>query len=221
MNFTIRDVQARCAALGYNPGPIDGIDGRRTKAAMVAALSDIRKARVADLFHSSGLRRVHMHWSAGAEGVNKIEKTAYNSIVAHDGTRVNGVFAPEAQATYKVGKAASHTFNFNTGAIGHCIDAMAGAQEIPFRRGSAPITPRQLDEFCRWAAEYSVKYWIPVNRYGMPTHAEIQPVFGVRQKFKWDITWIPGMDKPGDPIAVGDRVREMIAEHLPDIRKAA
>lgn len=110
---------------------------------------------------------------------------------------------------------------FNTGAIGHAMDAMAGAIERPFDRGSAPITLRQLDAFCRWAAEYSAQYWIPVNVYGMPTHAEIQPIFGVRQRWKWDITWLPGMSAPGDPLVVGERLRDMIRERLPDVRAAA
>ena len=221
MNFSIRDVQARCAALGHNPGPIDGIMGKRTRMALSVALNAVRGSEVSHLFHHSGLRRVHLHWSGGAVGVNGVERTAYNSLVTHDGARVQGEFPPEAQARYAVGKAASHTLNFNTGAIGHCVDAMAGAVERPFDRGSAPMTPRQLDEFCKWAAEYSVKYWIPINRYGMPTHAEIQPIFGIRQKWKWDITWLPGMSKPGDPLVVGDRVRAMISEHLPDVRAAA
>ena len=221
MNFTKRDVQARCAALGHHPGPIDGIFGKRTRRALDAALEEGGGREVASLFHPTGLHRVHLHWSAGARGVIAMERTAYNSLVTHEGERVYGEFPAEAQARYAVGAAASHTLNFNTGAIGHCMDAMAGAREVPFDRGSAPITPRQLDEFCKWAAEYSVKYWIPVTRYSMPSHAEIQTVFGVRQRFKWDITWLPGMSKPGDPLVVGDRIRAMISERLPDVRAAA
>ena len=33
---------------------------------------------------------------------------------------------------------------------------------------------------------------------------------GIVQRWKWDITWLPGMDQPGDPIAVGNRLREMV-----------
>ncbi|KII11337.1 peptidoglycan-binding protein [Phaeobacter sp. S60] len=221
MKFTTRDIQARCAALGFHPGPIDGRRGPRTSAAIRAALEPQNGSTITDLFHKSGLHRVHMHWTAGAKGVIEMERRAYNSLVTHDGQRVQGLFPPEAQASYAAGRAASHTRMFNTGAIGHAMDAMAGAIERPFDRGSAPITLRQLDAFCRWAAEYSAQYWIPVNVYGMPTHAEIQPMFGVRQRWKWDITWLPGMSAPGDPSVVGERLRDMIRERLPDVRAAA
>jgi len=46
------------------------------------------------------------------------------------------------------------------------------------------------------------------------THAEVQPTLGVRQRGKWDITWLPGMEAPGDPIDVGDVLRAKISAAL-------
>lgn len=221
MNFSTRDIQARCAALGFWPGPIDGIWGPRTREAVQAALEHHGGRQPSSLFHPSGLHRIHLHWTGGADGVIRMERTAYNGLVARDGERVMGQFPFEAQADYAVGRAASHTLNANPGAIGLSADAMAGAKERPFNPGSAPMTVRQLDEICRWSAELSVRYWIPVRRFSILTHAEVQPTLGIRQRWKWDITWLPGMSDPGDPVAVGDRLREMISDHLPDVRAAA
>jgi len=221
MTYSIRDEQARLASLGFDPGPIDGMIGRRTRSARQDALRARGGRSVSDLFHPSGLHRIHLHWTAGAYGVIEMERRAYNELVDRDGNVHSGVFRPEAQANYRVGHAASHTLNANTGAIGLAVDAMAGAVERPFDAGSAPMTQAQLDALCERAAHYAMMYEIPVARTSILTHAEVQKTLGITQRFKWDITWLPGMTGPGDPIAIGDRLRAMINEHIQDWQIAA
>lgn len=217
MSFTTRDVQARCAALGHDPGPIDGMRGPRTQTAISAALADRQGRSVSDLFHISGLHRVHWHWTAGAEGIIRLELKHYNEVIDHDASVHDGWFRPEAQANYRIGRAASHTLNANTGAIGLAVDAMAGASEVPFRRGSAPLNWLQIEALAERTAEHCLAYDIPVSRFSTLSHAEIQPTLGIRQRRKWDITWLPDMDGPGDAIEVGDRLREMTAERVADL----
>lgn len=53
-----------------------------------------------------------------------------------------------------------------------------------------------------------------MTRRTVLSHAEVQPTLGIRQRGKWDIAWLPGMAKPGDPVAVGDRLREQVAAAL-------
>mgnify|MGYP003629433539 FL=1 len=221
MSYSIRDQQARCAALGFNPGPIDGMLGPKTREATSAALRTRGGRSVSDLFHPSGLHRIHLHWTAGAYGVIDMERRAYNELIDQEGNVHQGVFRPEAQATYRIGHAASHTLNANTGAIGLSVDAMAGAVERPFNPGLSPITESQIDALCERAAHYAILYDIPVARSSILTHAEVQPTLGIRQRFKWDITWLPGMDGPGDPVAVGDRLRRKITAYVEDWRVAA
>ena len=77
--------------------------------------------------------------------------------------------------------------------------------------GTEPITALQVDALATLCAKLCAQYEIPVSRYSVLTHAEVQPTLGIRQRWKWDITVLPGMTRPGDPVDVGDRLREMIA----------
>ena len=88
---------------------------------------------------------------------------------------------------------------------------MAGAQERPFSVGSHPITPAQVKALASLCAALARQYGIPITPQTILTHAEVQPVLGIKQRGKWDITWLPGMNAPGDPIAVGNKLRALIA----------
>ncbi|MEM1372549.1 MAG: peptidoglycan-binding protein [Pseudomonadota bacterium] len=212
--FSTRDIQARCNALGHNAGRVDGMMGPKTRKALQDAMEAECVSRFTHLFHPSGVHRIHLHWSAGAYGVISMERRAYNGLVDQDGNRHDGVFAFNTQGTYRADRAASHTLNANSGALGLCADAMAGAKERPLDWGSAPMTVPQVKELCQWAAELAEFYDIPVSRWSILTHAEVQPTLGIRQRFKWDITCLPGDNAVRDPIVVGDELREMISERM-------
>jgi N-acetyl-anhydromuramyl-L-alanine amidase AmpD len=160
------------------------------------------------------LTRIHLHWTAGADGVNPEEKDHYHFIIGRDGGVTLGDLPPEANIPPIKGAYAAHTLNANGGAIGVSLDAMGGAVERPFSAGKYPITEAQLDAMAKLVAGLCKKYGIPVTRKTVLTHAEVQPTLGIAQKQKWDITWLPGMDKPGDPIAVGDILRARITKAI-------
>lgn len=214
MKIDNRTLQARLAALGHNPGPIDGLVGRRTEAALDEVLAEFDGTEARDLFDASGLHRIHWHWTAGAYGVNDLEERSYNRLIDERGRAHDGQFPPEAQAGYAPGRAASHTRNANSGAIGLAVDCMAGAVERPFSPGKAPMTAAHVEGLVKETACLCQKYWIPVTRWSVLSHAEVQPTLGIRQRFKWDITWLPDMARPGDPIEVGDRLRAMVREEM-------
>ena len=157
------------------------------------------------------MKRLHMHWSAGADGVIAMESNRYHFLVGRDGKITAGV-PVSANAAPIRGNYAAHTLNANTDAIGVCMDAMAGAVERPFSAGEYPITPIQVDVFCRLCADLCKQYDIPITRSTVLTHAEVQPTLKIPQRQKWDITWLPGMSAPRNPIVVGDILRQKIID---------
>lgn len=164
----------------------------------------------------NGLHRIVMHWSAGAASNQVDDRDYYHEIVTRDGSRVLGKYRPEANISIRDADGyAPHTRNLNTGSIGLSMDAMRGAIERPFNAGPEPITEVQLRGFVAMVAEYARRYGIAVTPQTVLSHAEVQPTLKVRQRGKWDITWLPGMSAPGDPVAVGAKLRAMVLAVLP------
>lgn len=196
----IRAQQARCAALGFSPGSIDGVDGPKTRLAYTLATA-AQRAKGLPFAHPSGLTRIHLHWTAGGHKPNATDRGAYHVLIHGDGT-VEQVAPHTARR--------SHTLNANAGAVGVSLCAMSGAVERPFNAGSSPVTEAQVAALACEVARLSRLYDIPVSPYSILTHAEL-PFLGVPQRQKWDVCWLPGMDKPGTPQAVGDELRRRIA----------
>lgn len=196
----IRAQQARCAALGFSPGAIDGLDGPRTRAALAEATA-AQRAKGLPFIHSSGLSRIHLHWTAGGHKPSSTDRAAYHVLIRGDGT-VEQVAPHTARR--------SHTLNANQGAIGVSLCAMSGAVERPFNAGSSPVTEAQIDALAREAARLSRIYDIPVSPYSILTHAEL-PFLGVPQRQKWDVNYLPGMKAPVSPREAGDELRRLIA----------
>ncbi len=159
---------------------------------------------------SEGLERIVMHWTASGYRVSALDREHYHEIVEGDGTRVRGDKPPEANISTADGDYAAHTLGFNRGSIGLAMSGMKGARQHPFSAGEFPITMVQLQAFSALVADYAKRYDIPITRSTVLTNAEVDSMRGVRSLMKWDITWLPGMDRPGNPIEVGDRLREMI-----------
>lgn len=154
------------------------------------------------------------HWTAGAYGVNPLEEDAYHFIIGSDGKVTKGIDSPEDNIPpLKPGAYAASTLNRNSWNISIAVDAMAGAVERPFNPGRAPITQAQVDALVALTAKLAAKYNIPIIRTRILSHAEVQPTLGIRQRNKWDITWLPGMKAPGNPVEVGDRLRKMVVDH--------
>ena len=157
------------------------------------------------------MKRIILHWTAGAYGVNNVEADAYHFIINKDGSFTAGLDKPEDNIPpLKPGAYAAHTLNLNSHSIGIAIDAMAGARERPLHVGTAPITPEQIDGLVGLTARLCMKYGIPVKRETVLSHAEVQRTLGVKQRQKWDIMWIPGMHAAGDATEIGDMLRARV-----------
>lgn len=156
------------------------------------------------------MKRVILHWSAGAHKASPLDMRHYHVIIEGDGNVVMGDLLPEANRSTADGHYAAHTRGANTGAIGVAVAAMAGAKERPFEPGRFPITSAQYLALVETVADLCDTYGIPVTRETVLTHAEVQPTLGIWQRGKWDITWLPGMAAPGNPVTVGDGIRKDI-----------
>lgn len=161
------------------------------------------------------MKRIILHWTAGGHQANALDRRHYHVLIEAGGNVVFGEHAIEANAAPIRGAYAAHTLNCNTDSIGVALCGMRGAVERPFSAGPSPITEAQLRAMAVKVSRLCTVYGIPVTRETVLTHAEVQPTLGIRQKAKWDITWLPGMDRPGDPVAVGDVLRDRIREALP------
>lgn len=159
------------------------------------------------------MHRIILHWTAGAHTPNGLDLNSYHYVIDGAGKVHAGkhpVAANRGPGPLKSGTYAAHTLNCNTNSIGVALAAMAGAQERPFSAGKHPITAAQLEALTRLVVDLCDQHSIPVTRETVLSHAEVQGSLGIKQKNKWDIMWLPGMSKPGDPVGVGDELRERI-----------
>jgi hypothetical protein len=215
MGYTVRDLQARCAALGFDPKGIDGIRGRNTNAAVASACAFKGVKYESQLFHVSGLHRVHWHWTASGYVVSTEIASHYNGVSDFQGISYDGGARPEHQADYRAGSVGvSHTLNANTGAIGEAVAAMRGAKDYPFSWGDSPLNWEMIDAMLCRTAQHCRDFDIPVSRYSTLSHAEIQPTLGITQNGKWDFSVLPEMDKVSSAIVVGDILRERMKKQF-------
>lgn len=156
------------------------------------------------------LNKIIWHWSAGLHTPSNLDREHYHFIIDGEGKVHPGKWPVAANEKPVKGQYAAHTLNCNTGSIGIALAAMAGAVERPFDAGRFPITQKQVTALVGLARELGKQYGIPVTPETMLSHAEVQPVLGIKQRGKWDITWLPGMAIPGDPVAVGNKLRAMV-----------
>ncbi len=204
MTYAVRAMQARCAALGCDPGPIDGVMGRRTRAAEAEART-LQAGRRLPFVHASGISRLHVHWTAGGPKAGAEDRKHYHVVVEQDG----GVLRLHDPARHL-----AHTLNANGGAVGISACGMAGSTDRPWSLGKHPVTVPQMAALAREVARLCATYDVPVSRWSVLTHAEVQPTLGIAQRQKWDVCWLPGMAAPADPLAMGDKLRAMVSAAL-------
>lgn len=160
------------------------------------------------------MKRIIWHWTAGGNRASEIDRKHYHFMFEGDGNEVKGIHPVEANESPVRGQYAAHTRNCNTGSIGIAACGMYGAKERPFQSGEYPITSMSIGAMVRKTADLCEEYSIEVRRDTVLSHAEVQRTLGVRQRGKWDISWLPGMTATIDPVDVGDELRAGVREEL-------
>lgn len=169
---------------------------------------------------SANMKRIHLHWTAGAHTANSVDKKAYHILVEGDGNLVRGDKPINANAKGSGLKQASHTRMANTGAIGVSLCCMRGSKESPFDAGPSPMTETQWEAGIKVIAALAERYDIPVTHQTILTHAEVQPNLNIKQRFKWDINRLAFDPDVRGHKEVGDLMRALVGVELDQDRES-
>ena len=221
-----RAVQLFLKEAGYDCGKIDGICGSRSVGALAAyGLDTVQKAIAAspdlrapvvpeDWMPPAVMKRVHVHWTAGANKASDEDRQHYHLLIEGDGTLVRGKPTIDLNAAPLKAGYAAHTLNANSGAIGVSLCGMRGAIEKPFDSGSAPITPTQWKRLALVVADLCNRYGIAVTPSTVLSHAEVAATLGISQRGKWDIARLPWNYDLVGARAVGNELRAAVQAAL-------
>jgi hypothetical protein len=226
---TVLDVQRALIARGYSLAPYgaDGDIGPTTCSAILDALQKIPvtttvppvivnpvSAVPLDWMPWAKMHRIIVHWTAGTNTANGLDKEHYHIMIEGGGGLIRGSHTIADNESAADGRYAAHTRGCNTGSIGVSLCGMAGATEVPFNAGSYPITMKQwgvlpgvLSDLCR-------RYAINPAPTTVLTHAEVQGTLGIAQAGKWDITRLPFDPDLRGAKAIGDQMRAAVKARL-------
>jgi len=158
------------------------------------------------------MKRVVVHWTAGAYRASAIDRAHYHLLVEGDGAVVRGLHSIQTNAAAQEPRA-SHTRNCNTVSIGIAVCCMENARERPFDPGPFPMTLHQWNTMAQVVAELCHRYGIRVSARTVLAHGEVQSTLGIPQSGKWDpvvLPWAPTQDRPEVMDTFRDRVRQHV-----------
>lgn len=168
------------------------------------------------------MKRIILHWTAGAHRANSVDRAAYHRIYEGDGKMIPGIHPIEANssknAPLRAGKYAAHTRSCNTDSIGLSLACMAGAVEGK-TNGTHPMTEAQFDAMCKDAAKLCVQYGIAVTPSTVLSHAEVQGTLKIAQAGKWDYTVLAFKPELRGSKACGDYARQRIQAYIDASKK--
>lgn len=137
------------------------------------------------------MKRIIIHWTAGAYTPNLIDKEHYHYIIDAKGVVHNGRYTPEDNINCADGRYAAHTGGGNTGSIGVSMCGMAGFKSS-IDVGKYPLTKVQCEACFKLCSDLCKKYNIPITNKTVLTHYE----FGKQNPLtssagKIDIIYLP------------------------------
>ena len=159
------------------------------------------------------MRRVICHWTAGAYDPSENDLSHYHILIDGDGKLHRGEHSIADNESTGDGDYAAHTKGLNAHSVGVSMCCMAGAQESPFKPGTAPMKKVQWDVMVEVVAELCKKYSIAVTPTTVLGHGEVQKNIGVKQLGKWDPMKLP-FASALSKADVGAKLRTEVQAHL-------
>lgn len=220
MKHTVRDYQVRVNSLGVlqrigKPSlVVDNINGSKTVEGIGLAKQFLNVKNNEDIFHPSGIKRIHWHWTGGSYNVTWQTAKHYNYVFDEKGKLYGGQPVLD-QARYRAGVyGASHTLMANTGAVGLSVAGMAGANVIwgsgVVYQGKYPITWDSIDAMLKKTVELCKEYDIKPSAWTTLSHAEVEDTLNIRQRAKWDLRVLPESTQLLSAKECGDILRERL-----------
>lgn len=163
---------------------------------------------------NASMKRIIWHWTAGAYVASELDKEHYHFVIEGDLDVIKCDHSIKDNEVIHGSNYAAHTLNCNTGSIGLSVCSMAGAVESPFNAGKYPFTEGQFLRLVDITAQLCKRYSIPVSRTTTLSHAEVQPTLGIQQRGKWDYSRLPFAPNIVGAVAVGDFIREHVADAM-------
>lgn len=137
------------------------------------------------------MNKIIIHWTAGANQPNLIDKQHYHFVIDSLGRVHNGNYKVTDNENCTDGVYAQHTGGGNTGAIGIALCGMANFKNSK-NIGRYPLTKVQCERTFKLIAELCIKYGIIISDKTVMTHYE----FGLKNpkttsRGKIDIIYLP------------------------------
>lgn len=156
------------------------------------------------------MKRIIIHWTAGTNTPNNVDKEHYHYLIDGDGNIHAGKYKPEDNENCSDGRYAQHTGGGNTGSIGVSMCGMFIPAKSDLRQTKFPLTRKQCEACFKLCADLGKKYGIPITAQNIMTHYE----FGkshpqTSSAGKIDIIYLPPYpEQTADKI--GDFIRNKI-----------
>ena len=139
------------------------------------------------------MKRIIIHWTAGANKPNTHEKECYHYLVDTEAVVHKGKYTPEDNLDCTDGKYAQHTGGGNTGSVGVALCGMFTPQhDRNVRNTKYPITKIEFEKAMLLVAQLCEKYKLPITEKTVLTHYEFGRAHpNTKSADKIDITYLP------------------------------
>lgn len=118
------------------------------------------------------MKRIIIHWTAGTNQPNNVDKEHYHYLIDGDGKVYQGKYKPEDNENCSDGRYAAHTGGGNTGSIGVSMCGMFTPAKSDLRQTKFPLTRKQCEACFKLCADLGKKYGIPITSQNIMTHYE-------------------------------------------------